>query len=187
MLTSSLAFSPTATETDQSDRDGLAILRLYLLLISVRLRIDVFRPESRESAFDDLEAHLEEMLGLCETLVESQSRQPTQPLCSSGLGYVMPLHTIAARCRNPKLRRRALELLQTGSRREGIWDNKLAGQIAAQTLAIEDQAGDEVEDRDRRVREVKVQLEGEGTARLRFITVGDWKQGNHGTERVISW
>ncbi|KAH8904822.1 hypothetical protein BR93DRAFT_980548 [Coniochaeta sp. PMI_546] len=191
-LSSSLNSSPGAADWDQqADRDGIVVLRLYHLLLSVRLRIDVFRPEKRESAFDELETHLEEMLGCCEILVGNQSRQkeaqPGPPSCSSGLGYVMPLHMIAARCRNSQLRRRALQLLLAGSRREGIWDSKLAGMIAYQTLAIEEQARDDIPEADRRVREVKVQLQGEKTARLRFITVADWMQGHPGIEKVIEW
>lgn len=44
-----------------------------------------------------------------------------------------------------------------------------------------------VPDMDRRVREVKLQLDGERMARLWFITVADWKQGFAGAERVIEW
>ncbi|OIW27064.1 hypothetical protein CONLIGDRAFT_635274 [Coniochaeta ligniaria NRRL 30616] len=192
MLSSSLNSSLGATDRErQTDSDGLVVLRLYHLLLAVRLRIDVFRPDKRESAFDELEAHLKEMLECCEILVENQTRQKEtrsqQPSCSSGLGYVMPLHMIAARCRNPQLRRRALRLLLDGSRREGIWDSRLAGRIASQTLAIEEEAKDTVPEADRRVREVKVQLQGERKARLRFVTVADWKQGHPGAEKVIDW
>jgi hypothetical protein len=192
MLSSSLNSPAGAKEWDQQiARDGLVVLRLYHLLLAVRLRIDIFRPEKRESAFDELETHLEEMLVCCEIIVENQNRQKEarteQPSCSSGLGYVMPLHMISARCRNPRLRRRALQLLLGGSRREGIWDSRLAGKIASQTLAIEEEARDTVPDADWRVREVKVQLQGETRARLRFITVADWKHGRAGTEKVIEW
>lgn len=188
-LSSSLSSSSSATEWEQRlNRDGVTILRLYHLLISVRLRIDVFRPEKRESAFDELEAHLEDMLGYCETLVnEQKDGRPRPPSCSSGLGYVMPLHMVAARCRNPQLRRRALRLLLNASRREGIWDSRLAGLIASETLAIEEEAKDAIPEADRRVREVKVELQGEKRARLRFVTVTDWKRGNAGRERVIEW
>jgi hypothetical protein len=199
VLAESLGSSPGGpTDWDQeADREGIMVLRTYHLLLAVRLRIDVFRPDQRESAFDDLEAHLEEMLQYCEILVANRERRgedPRRRQVSSGLGYVMPLHMIAARCRNPKLRRRALHLLLTASRREGIWDSYLAGTIASQTLEIEEQGsrsangGDErVLDGDMRVREVKIKLQGEKKALLRFVTVADWKNGGTGTEKIIEW
>ncbi|KAB5582866.1 hypothetical protein GE09DRAFT_1211486 [Coniochaeta sp. 2T2.1] len=181
--------------SQDNDKNGIVVLRLYHLLLAVRLRIDIFRPEKRELAFDELESHLEEMLELCEVLVGNEKRasregkaEAATPLCSSGLGYVMPLHTIAARCRNPRVRRRALELLMTSSRRDGIWDSKLAGSIASKTLAMEEEWGDETVPReDRRVREVKIVLQGEKRAQLKFITVSDWKRGHDGTQKFIEW
>lgn len=181
---------------DTQAQDGIVILRIYHLLLAVRLRIDIFRPEERESAFDDLEAHLEEMLRHCEVLVQRQQEQEVstgQPSCSSGLGYVMPLHMVAARCRNPRLRRRAVQLLLNCPRREGIWDAQLAGRIVSQTIEMEEQAmglspdgGDNVP-ADRRIREVKLDFQGERTAAVRFVTVGDWKQGRLGSQRLIEW
>jgi hypothetical protein len=70
---------------------------------------------------------------------------------------------------------------------EGIWDSRLAGEIASQTVAIKEDAEDSVPDPDRRVREVKIQLEEEKMARLCLITVADWKRGHAGTQRVIRW
>lgn len=187
-LSSSLMSSPGSDDDQQSqldkDKDGTAVLRLYHLLLAVRLRIDIFRPDKRESAFDELESHLAEMLGLCEILAANENRQSRPAVVSSGLGYVMPLHMIAARCRNSKLRRRALQLLLEGGRRDGIWDGRLAGKIASETLKIEEQRGD---DEGGRVRDIKIKLQGGRKALLRFVTVADWKGGSKGTEKVISW
>lgn len=173
--------------------NGIVILRIYHLLLGIRLRIDVLQPENREASFDDLEAYLEEMLRHCESLVQQEDQQQKQPSCSSGLGYVMPLHMVAARCRNPLLRRRAVNLLSTCPRREGLWDASLAARIVLQTIKMEEEAShlsrSEVEDGAGagRVLEVKLELQGDRTAALRFITVEDWKQGRRGTQRLIEW
>jgi len=178
---------------DCAARKGIVVLRLYHLLLGVRLRIDVLQPEQRESSFDQLEAYLEQMLRHCESLVHGQDEKQSQPSCSSGLGYVMPLHMIAARCRNPQLRRRALDLLSNHPRREGLWDASLAARIVSQTIEIEEQSGGSAGFGDkhvagaRRVLEVKLELQGDKTAALRFITVENWKQGQEGTRRSIEW
>ncbi|KAK4151694.1 hypothetical protein C8A00DRAFT_35645 [Chaetomidium leptoderma] len=181
---------------DTQAQEGVTVLRIYHLYLVIRLRIDIFRPDKRESAFDDLEPHLEEILRHCEIVVRGDQaieKAPRQPSCSSGLGYVMPLHMVAARCRNPRVRRRAAQLLLDCSRRDGLWDSWLAGRIVSQTMEIEEQAmnlsleEDETVLADRRIREVGLELKGEKTAVLRFVTVDDWKQGRTGTERMIEW
>jgi hypothetical protein len=180
---------------DTIAQEGIVVLRVYHLLLAIRLRIDIFRPDERESAFDDLEAHLEEMLRHCEVLAQRKQGDVSrgQRSCSSGLGYVMPLHMVAARCRNPCLRRRAVQLLLSSSRREGIWDAHLAGRIVSQTIEMEEQAmgslldGGEKVPADRRVRAVKLEFQGERAAAIRFVTVDDWKQGRPGSHRLIKW
>jgi hypothetical protein len=180
---------------DTIPQEGIVVLRIYHLLLAIRLRIDIFRPDERESAFDDLEAHLEEILRHCEVLAQRKQGEvfKGQRSCSSGLGYVMPLHLVAARCRNPRLRRRAVQLLLSSSRREGLWDAHLAGRIASQTMEMEEQAmgslldGGETVPADRRVRQVKIDLQGERGAAIRFVTVDDWKQGRLGSHRLIEW
>ncbi|KAK4459167.1 hypothetical protein QBC42DRAFT_299643 [Cladorrhinum samala] len=185
------AGDPTAT------RRAITTLRLYHLLISVRLRLNVFDQRGRESAYDqeDIDASLRKMLGYCE-LLAAQEREggrsgdsisaaaaAATPSCSSGLGYVMPLHMITARCRDPMVRRRALELLLRSRRTEGIWNGRLTGLVARETVAIEEECSG-------RVREVKVQFSGDRGAVVRYVTVDDWVEGKglgEVRERRIEW
>jgi hypothetical protein len=172
-------------ERRRHEERGIAMVRVYHLMLAIRLRIDMLRPEQRESSFDNLETFLEEMLAHCEFLVDQdRETSPSRPLCSSGLGYVMPLHTIAARCRNRGLRKRALHLLLDCPRRDGLWDGSVVGKIVSHTVQMEeDAAGSE----SGRVRQVKIELQGERKAVLRFVTVADWLEGRNGTARVIQW
>jgi uncharacterized protein YqiB (DUF1249 family) len=177
------------------DQDGIIVLRVYHLMLVIRLRIDILRPDERESSFDEAEPLLEEMLRYCEYLVEKQRDQLRHPpSCSSGLGYVMPLHMIAAKCRNPCFRRRALDLLSSCPRRDGLWDASLAAKVASHTVQLEEEAvklalhrGDLTVPGRRRVREVKLELQGEKTCLLRFVTVDDWKHGRQGAQRTLEW
>ena len=184
----------TLPETgDSPDREGTAILRVYHLMIAIWLRIDIFRPGERETVYDNWEAHYEEMLRHCEFVVKKQQESRSPYSCSSGLGYIRPLHMVAARCRNSRLRWRATELLISCTRREGLWDAKLAGQIAAQTIRLEEQAANSlVTDNlkvpaDKRIREVKFELQGEKAAVVRFITVDDWKKSRPGLQKAIEF
>lgn len=184
--------------SDDRSRRGVTVLRLHQTLLAVRLRIDFLRPEQREQAFDELETYLEEMLGHCEFLAEQDQKeqsaaqkqhQPGRPLypCISGLGYVNPLYTVAARCRNPAVRKRAVQLLLGCSRREGIWDGPLAGMIASQAQALEEKGGRGKVEADERVREVKIEFQADNSAVFQFVTVGDWKRGRPGAQKIVEW
>ncbi len=196
LLTQALESSVSALEqlssrrspAHSSDRDepAITILRLYHTLISIRLLINPLDPLSRESAFDNLEAELAQMLSYCELLASAQS----SPSFSSGLGYIMPLHTIAARCRNPCIRRRALHLLQTSRRREGLWDAVSTGKIVGTTIEREERVATLQETSvpgENRVREVKVEFLGERRARIRYVSVKDWRETTDGEEHFLEW
>lgn len=62
------------------------------------------------------------------------------PSFSMRFGVVPHLFWAAARCRNPRIRRRAVHLLLACKRREGLWDSKICGRIAERVIAIEEQA-----------------------------------------------
>ncbi|KXX77993.1 Transcriptional regulatory protein moc3 [Madurella mycetomatis] len=193
------ALAASLDPSDERSQRGVAVLRLHQILLMVRLRIDFLRPEQRESAFDELEGYLGEMLVHCEFLsehdqkerraVQKQQQQQGRPLhpCASGLGYVNPLYTIAARCRNPALRKRAVQLLLRCTRREGIWDGPLAGIVASQAQALEEKGGRGKVEADKRVREVKIEFQNDNSAVFQFVTVGDWKRGQPGAQKVVEW
>lgn len=62
------------------------------------------------------------------------------PSFSMRFGVVPHLYWAAARCRNPRIRRRAVHLLLSCNRREGLWDSKICGRVAERVIAIEETA-----------------------------------------------
>ena len=63
----------------------------------------------------------------------------TSPVFTLMPGCVNVLYLTAARCRNPEIRHRALDLLRKCNRREGLWDSRIAAHIAENVVAIEEQ------------------------------------------------
>ena len=180
--------SQRTTSHDDQDESGFNILRLYHTLIGIRLRINPLEPGQREAAFDNLEADLQQMLQHCELIIRANCTTPKRSSFSSGLGYLMPLHTVAARCRNPSIRRRALLLLLSSGRREGIWDGILTGKIVTTTIEREGRVANlQTVPGDQRIREVKIEFLGERKARLRYITVADWRARLHGEQHILEW
>ncbi|KAK4159606.1 hypothetical protein QBC43DRAFT_381792 [Cladorrhinum sp. PSN259] len=181
--------SHSGDSSDDTDtQKAIVTLKLYHLIISIRLRINVFAPQDREDAFDaeDLDNSFREMLAYCEVLAACEGQMTTTPACTSGLGHIMPLHMITHRCRDPVVRARALQLLLESRRTEGIWNGQLSGLVAKETVAIEEEGvyG--------RVREVKLEFRGERCAVIKYETVRDWEEGRAGgkpriREKVLEW
>ncbi|KAK3685010.1 hypothetical protein B0T22DRAFT_500043 [Podospora appendiculata] len=68
-----------------------------------------------------------------------------KPSFSADLGIVPPLYVVATKCRDPQIRRRAIQLLRSSSRREGMWDSELVARISMWIADIEE-GGDDEED-----------------------------------------
>ncbi|KAK4220857.1 hypothetical protein QBC38DRAFT_550407 [Podospora fimiseda] len=175
--------------SDTATQQGIATLKLYHLIVSIRLRLNIFAPQDRENSYDaeDLDRSFREMLALCEVLASSES-ETARPGCTSGLGYIMPLHMIAARCRDPIVRKKALNLLLASKTTEGLWNGRVSGIIALETINIEE------EGKVGRVREVKVEFRGERGAVVKYVTMKDWEEGRaergrtRGVrERCVEW
>ncbi|EAQ90596.1 hypothetical protein CHGG_02531 [Chaetomium globosum CBS 148.51] len=52
-----------------------------------------------------------------------------KPSFSADLGIVPPLYVVATKCREPHIRRQAIQLLRSSARREGMWDSELTARI----------------------------------------------------------
>jgi hypothetical protein len=61
-----------------------------------------------------------------------------KPTFSLSLGLISPLYITVTRCRDPSIRRRALYLLYTCNRKEGIWDSRLAAHVAQRIVEVEE-------------------------------------------------
>ncbi|KAL9624666.1 MAG: hypothetical protein Q9160_001020 [Pyrenula sp. 1 TL-2023] len=56
-------------------------------------------------------------------------------------GLIGPLYFTAVKCRDPKVRRKALALLSKVSRREGLWDRDVTYAVAKRAMDLEESSG----------------------------------------------
>ncbi|KAF3057829.1 hypothetical protein CFAM422_012134 [Trichoderma lentiforme] len=61
-----------------------------------------------------------------------------KPSFSADLGIVPPLFVVATKCREPNVRREAIQLLRSSARREGMWDSELTANIAQWIMEVEE-------------------------------------------------
>lgn len=69
---------------------------------------------------------------------QSPEKMPSYFSPSFELSPIVPLFITACRCRDPYIRRRAISLLLSFRRREGVWDSLGAGMVAAQCMKKEE-------------------------------------------------
>ncbi|OLN81368.1 Transcriptional regulatory protein moc3-like protein 11 [Colletotrichum chlorophyti] len=62
-----------------------------------------------------------------------------KPSFSADLGIVPPLFVVATKCRQPVIRRQAIQLLRSSARREGMWDSELTARIGQWVATIEEE------------------------------------------------
>ncbi|KAJ9610265.1 hypothetical protein H2200_005042 [Cladophialophora chaetospira] len=157
---SSTASSPAAEQSRPARSPAFLILRVYYSLMTAFLA----RIESNdEAAFNEYVPDLLKALDAAEEFIyctstyvspmdkTSPSRSPlhptsfisqpplppvVRPTFSLALGIVPTLFLIASRASDPGVRDRALRLLRTCNRREGLWDSNLAAKICERMIEL---------------------------------------------------
>lgn len=118
-----------------------------LLQVYHGITITLCKPFSLDSElfFDQHYLQFNSMLNLLESIslatssIDAGQRSPSKPLFSLELGVVLPLFIISTKCREPKLRRRAIALLYSVNRREGLWDSHGAAKVAETIMKLEEE------------------------------------------------
>lgn len=117
-----------------------AWLSMHMKTALLSLTIPVIEDESK---YDDYHDVFVESVKLAEyTLnclnVAKAAAKSSSPMFQFDAHLVIPLHIVGHKCRDPVLRRRALFLMLSNRRREGVWDSTLAGTCATWAMEIEE-------------------------------------------------
>jgi cholestenol delta-isomerase len=111
-------------------------LRIWHLLIAIQVGAHFYGSEMRHDAFV---SDYERLVVNAEEVVQILAQKPDKNSFSFELGLTIPLFSIAQRCRDPHIRRRALEALRAGPKQEGSWGYPGAVQLAEQLMLFEEQ------------------------------------------------
>ena len=93
----------------------------------------------KESAFDDYTDNFNELVNLAASvLAANEDSQEHKSSFSFEMVTIPPLFLVSVKCRHPITRRRAISLLLSSPRREGLWDAYRAGRVAERILIHEE-------------------------------------------------
>ena len=122
---------------------GARVLQIMHIFIYTNLRAIPYMDVGKETIWDDYLPSYEQAIALAEQVIntvilENRSSRFLAPSFSLDMTLVGPLYSIAHKCRDPFLRRKAVALLNAFPRQEGIWDSLLAARVADKLIGLEE-------------------------------------------------
>ena len=154
------AFTSFLSQHQQSltaeDRKGAMVLKAHELVAEILSDVDLSLGELGWDAFRDkfeaitnlAAAVLEDTKQADTSVIEARWKTsgvfisaPTATL-SFSLGIVDPLYEVCARCRDPTLRRRALDLLARHPRQECVWSSWSAWKVGKFLIRLEEEGAE---------------------------------------------
>ncbi|RWQ94965.1 hypothetical protein C8Q69DRAFT_498780 [Paecilomyces variotii] len=127
----------------RSDSRGPLILKVQYLVARIWLKT-CLSPD--EMVFDNHISDFEEIISIATTFIndETTNHQKKESNDSCGIfcgemGIISPLYYTALKCREPILRRKAINLISSYHRREGMWDGILYAKVAEFVMVMEEE------------------------------------------------
>ncbi|KAK3671148.1 hypothetical protein LTR78_008949 [Recurvomyces mirabilis] len=121
------------------DLDAVRMLRIHQLVMHIWLGTACEIEECTTDKFlPQFEAVVELAESIQQCLGEFENRPTQQATFLFDMEIVSPLYFVGIKCRHPQLRRRALAVLRSSVRREGLWDSDMAAVIAGRVVTLEE-------------------------------------------------
>jgi hypothetical protein len=171
--------------TASSDTQSLPQIRLLDAAYAVNRIMLLKNPTDDQMRYDDFTSDFAAVVDNAEVFINS-----SPPAFSVDIAIIPVLYLVSLRCRDPRIRRRAIALNQRVARREGVWDSQVAARVASEIVAIEEEGMTVVEEErdigvERRVRRVWYEADlGRRRVIFRFSRCGELEWSG---ERVLGW
>ncbi|KAG4430466.1 hypothetical protein IFR05_014055 [Cadophora sp. M221] len=127
-------------DRDQGDRGeeyflaGVSRMHIQILWIGlITICMD------NETQFDAYMDHFQDVVDLAEYALSVQNAKSKTPKFTFDSLVVIPLYMVTFKCRDPRIRRKAVRLLLENPRREGVWDSVLGGRMGEWAMCVEEE------------------------------------------------
>ncbi|TRX87756.1 hypothetical protein FHL15_011348 [Xylaria flabelliformis] len=126
------------TRLTQKEELAAAVLQLNVLVTWISFEVELRYPNSLAN-WDDFMDQVLEMVTLGEKIV-SLINESGDNTVSFGWesGYIIPVYAVATNCRDHTIRHRAIAILQSVHRQEGLWNSLLVARAAKRIMEIEE-------------------------------------------------
>ncbi|KAL8822855.1 MAG: hypothetical protein Q9191_006418 [Dirinaria sp. TL-2023a] len=129
-----------ATHLDAKSQQGALVLQMEQRIKSLFLLFPTHHMFANESIWDDHVSVGEEIVEMAEKVValDGRTQITEKPVFSCEVTIITPLYAVAHKCRDPYVRRRAIALLRSLARQEGIWNSCMAAHVAERIMNVEE-------------------------------------------------
>ena len=119
---------------------GALLLKLHLTQFRLIMEKNSNPGKKREDSryWDQKVSDFDAMLHDAAEVVRLRSSGNSAPAFSLDLGITSPLYYTVRRCREPSLRRKAIDLLRAADCQEGIWNSRLVAKVVDTLVNIEE-------------------------------------------------
>ncbi|KAI1322554.1 hypothetical protein F5Y16DRAFT_37529 [Xylariaceae sp. FL0255] len=183
--------------TSPKEELAAAALQISVLVTWISFEVDIQGGTSNPIQWDQFKWQLQKILTLGERIIylipqTGRSSTDTASFCLESC-YIIPIYAVASNCRDVTTRRRAIAILRSAWRQEGLWNSFHAASAAERIIQIEEIEMRKVQERNGKclgldplsIRPL-LQLDANG-GKLRYCTLGE--QGIHTevVEELFSW
>ncbi|KAE8445246.1 hypothetical protein EG329_013618 [Mollisiaceae sp. DMI_Dod_QoI] len=120
----------------QHCKKTILVLKMYHTTLSILIGTRVFGFEMLNDEHTPQYSHIVD-LGVQLVALEKESLD--QQFFSFEMGIIFPLFFTSSKCRDPTIRRRAVDLLASMNHQEGSWEGVAAARVSAFVMSIEEE------------------------------------------------
>ncbi|KAF5570140.1 Zn(2)-C6 fungal-type DNA-binding domain-containing protein [Fusarium phyllophilum] len=122
-----------------SEQRSLALIDLHRRYFNMVLPWENKNSHQDVLSLDNYTGDFEELVNCASRVLETDTVPQAAPLFHLEIGVVPVLFVIAAWCRDPGVRRRAISLLMSRQAQEGVWSSHLTGRVARRIMEAEEE------------------------------------------------
>lgn len=135
--------SKTGATMDSKALQGAAVLKISHRISLLQVEYHKQNKLQSPNTWDPLLRECEEIVDLATSVVKlhngtSSNTKSKGPVFFMDMNIVGPLFSIAHRCRDPIIRRRAIALLYSTPRQEGLWHSVITARVAEKIMNVEE-------------------------------------------------
>ena len=128
---------------DSKALQGATVLKINHRVASLNIKFNKQSKLQNPTNWDPFTRECAEIVDLVTLVIKihdngPEPSTPRSPLFSMDMHTVFPLFNIAHRCRDPAIRRRAIALLYSPPRQEGLWHSVITARVAEKIVALEE-------------------------------------------------
>ena len=156
---------------DSKALQGAAVLKINHRITALHIEYHGQDAAQSSHCWDPHRRECEEIVELASSIVKANSKKANdgseKPDFSMDQNIVTPVFSIAHRCRDPIIRRRAISLLYSAPRQEGLWHSIITARVAEKIMMIEEAGLGEVKSSadvpdENRISDIDVQFDLQG-------------------------